>query len=268
MSASRRRTWTRVVRRVLTSAGLLLAPAVAPMVADAQRRGGGRGGVQIEPNVPYDGRLTWVRVRYEIADFSGGMGFRGAPPWTHDYPRGERHFMKIISELSTTRTRTQESNVLTLDDPQLGKFPIALMAEPGFWRPSDAEVLGLRNYLLKGGFIIFDDFTPRDWINLTQQMAKVFPKLRPVQLTLQHPIFDSFYRIKTLEYFHPMYGGASAWYGWFEDNDPTKRLLAVADYNNDLSEYWEFSDTGMFPIDLSNDAYKIGVNYVIYALTR
>jgi hypothetical protein len=60
----------------------------------------------------------------------------------------------------------------------------------------------------------------------------------------------------------------SVFYGWFEDNDPKKRLLAIADYNNDLSEYWEFSDTGMFPINLSNEAYKIGVNYVIYALTR
>jgi hypothetical protein len=57
-------------------------------------------------------------------------------------------------------------------------------------------------------------------------------------------------------------------YGFFEDNDPKKRLLAIANYNNDLSELWEFSDTGLFPLDMSNEAYKLGVNYVIYALTR
>lgn len=250
-----------------TVMALWLVVAVTPRSVDAQR-GGGRGRpLQFEPNVPYDGRLTWVRIRYGGGDLSGSM-FRGAPPWTHDYPRGERHFMKIISELSTTRTRTQVSNILALDDPQLGKFPIALMAEPGYWRPTDSEVVGLRNYLLKGGFLIFDDFTPRDWLNLTAQMTRVFPKLRPVQMTVSHPIFDAFYRITSLNYQHPYYGGAAAWYGWFEDNDPSKRLLAIADYNNDISEYWEFSDTGMFPIDLSNDAYKIGVNYVIYALTR
>ncbi len=247
----------------------LLAGALCLSTAvHAQRRGGGGRGIQIEPNAPYDGRLTWVRVRYSMGD-DGGFGFRGAPPWTHDYPRGERHFMKIISELSTTRTRTLQSNIMPLDDPQLGKFPVALMAEPGFWRPSEAEVLGLRNYLQKGGFIIFDDFAGEHWMNFETQMSKVFPKLRAIQMTIDHPIFDAFYRIKTLEMDHPYYRGMkSVFYGWFEDNDPKKRLLAIADYNNDLSEYWEFSDTGMFPINLSNEAYKIGVNYVIYALTR
>jgi hypothetical protein len=60
----------------------------------------------------------------------------------------------------------------------------------------------------------------------------------------------------------------SVFYGFFEDNDPKKRLLAIANYNNDLSEMWEFSDEGLFPVDMSNEAYKLGVNYVIYALTR
>lgn len=248
-------------RLVLAVSGaLLLATPV-----EGQRRRGGGGGITFEANVPYDGRLTWARIRYETPDIGFG---RGAPPWSHDYPRGERHFMKIVSELSTTRTRTLESNILALDDPQLTKFPIALMAEPGFWRPNDAEVLGLRNYLLKGGFIIFDDFAGNHWMNFETQMQKVFPKLRAIEMTLEHPIWDSFYRIKTLEMSHPIYGMKSVFYGWFEDNDPKKRLLAIADYNNDLSEYWEFSDTGMFAINDSNEAYKLGVNYVIYALTR
>jgi len=248
------------VLTVMAGIALLASPVTA------QRRGGGGRGITIEANVPYDGRLTWARVRYAM-EFDG-FG-RGAPPWSHDYPRGERHFMKIISELSSTRTRTLVSNILTLDDPQLTKFPIALMAEPGFWRPSEAEVNGLRNYLLKGGFIIFDDFAGEHWMNFESQMQKVFPKLRPIEMTLEHPIWDSFYRIKSLDMMHPIYGGMkSVFYGYFEDNDPKKRLLAIADYNNDISEYWEFSDTGMFPIDLSNEAYKIGVNYVIYALTR
>ena len=174
-----------------------------------------------------------------------------------------------MSELSSTRVRIDASNILTLDDPQLGKYPIAYMAEAGFWRPSDAEALGLRNYLAKGGFIIFDDFAGEHWMNFEIQMKKVLPNLRPIELQLSHPIFDSFYRIKSLEYDHPVYRGAkSVFYGVFEDNDPTTRMLAIVTYNNDLSEYWEFSDTGMFPLDMSNEAYKLGVNYIIYALTR
>ena len=253
--------------RALLCAALLVSSFSPIERAQAQRRGQQPA---FMPNVPYDGRLTFVRVKYQMPEFGGG-GFRGGRdlPWSHDYPRGERHFTKIVSELSSTRVRIDASNILTLDDPQLGKYPIAYMAEAGFWRPSDAEAMGLRNYLAKGGFIIFDDFASEHWMNFETQMKKVLPNLRPIELDLSHPIFDSFYRIKTLEYDHPMYRGAkSVFYGVFEENDPTKRMLAIVNYNNDLSEYWEFSDTGMFPLDMSNEAYKLGVNYIIYALTR
>jgi hypothetical protein len=254
-----------MLTRAALCGGLFLASLVPARAAQAQRR----GQPAFLPNVPYDGRLTFVRVKYQLPDFSGG--FRGSRdlPWSHDYPRGERHFTKIVSELSSTRVRIDASNILTLDDAQLGKYPIAYMAEAGFWRPNDAEVLGLRNYLTKGGFIIFDDFAGEHWMNFQTQMKKVLPDLRPIELDLSHPIFDSFYRIKSLEYDHPVYRGAkSVFYGVFEANDPTKRMLAIVNYNNDLSEYWEFSDTGMFPLDMSNEAYKLGVNYIIYALTR
>jgi len=239
--------------------GLLFAVRELP----AQRRG---RTPPIEANVPYDGRLTWVRIKYIMPDFSFGGRDQ---PWAHDYPRGERNFTRIMSELSSARVRLGASNILTLDDPQLGRYPVAYMSEPGFWRPNDAEVLGLRNYLSKGGFIIFDDFAGEHWFNFEGQMRRVFPSLRAVQMDLTHPIFDSFYQIKTLDYYHPYYRGAkSAFYGYFEDNDPKKRLLAIVNYNNDLSDYWEFSDQGFYPIDMSNEAYKLGVNYFIYALTR
>ena len=260
------------LRRLVRGACVVLAAAASIAMAStaaAQRGGGGRDrGPEIEPNVPYDGRFTYVRIKYDIP--MGGGGFRGVDiKWAHDYPRGERHFSKIISELSTMRTWKTGSAILALDDPQLTKYPVAFMAEPGFWRPSEAEVLGLRNYLTKGGFIIFDDFAGEHWMNFEDQMRRVLPKLRPIELTLSHPLFDSFYKIKTLDYYHPYYRGYKAvFYGIFEDNDPKKRLMAVVNYNNDISEYWEFSDEGLFPMEASNEAYKIGINYIIYALTR
>lgn len=251
----------------------LLAVMSVSQPALAQRGrfgGGGRGGQQILPNVPYDGRFTFVRIRYAVGGSGGFRGFgRGGEPWFHDYPRGERHFTKILSEITTTRTRTQNSNILTLDDPELGKYPIAYMSEPGYWMPNDAEVVGMRNYLARGGFMIFDDFYGNDWRNFDAQMRKVLPNTRPIELTVDHPIFDSFYRVKSLDYEHPYQPGyKSVFYGYFEDNDPSRRMLAIANYNNDMSEYWEFSDVGMFPIDLSNEAYKLGINYIVYALTR
>lgn len=264
---SARRLLERMIRvmgpRVL--AGVLLLATVAS-VAEAQRgRGRGRQQQMFEPNVPYDGRFTYVRIRYELPDFGGF----GDIKWAHDYPRGERHFTKVMSELSTIRLHTQGSNILTLDDPQLTKYPIAVLTEPGFWRPNDLEVAGMRNFIAKGGFMVFDDFAGEHWTNFEQQMRKVFPNLRPIELPITHPVFDSFYKIKSLDLWHPYYRGLKAvFYGIFEDNDPNKRLLAIANYNFDMSELWEFSDEGLFPIDASNEAYKIGVNYIIYALTR
>jgi hypothetical protein len=54
----------------------------------------------------------------------------------------------------------------------------------------------------------------------------------------------------------------------FEDNDPDKRMLALVNYNADLAEYWEWSGQGFFPVDPTTDAYKLGVNYIIYGLTH
>ena len=65
-----------------------------------------------------------------------------------------------------------------------------------------------------------------------------------------------------------MYGISPSYFGIFEDNDPAKRLMVIANYNNDVAEYWEWSDTGMLPIDMSNEAYKLGVNYMVYGLTH
>lgn len=259
-----------LVRSLLVLAGVL---GLVPEASRAQERfrgeRRGRGIESLPANVPYDGRFTFVRIRFTPP--GGGLGFEGfgrEPPWSHDYPRGERHFTRILAELTTVRPRTAESNILTLDDPELFKFPVAYLCEPGFWGPSEKEIAGLRNYLLKGGFLIVDDFVNNQWYNFEAQMRKVLPEGRLVPLTAAHPVFDSFYRIESLDYVHPYFGVPSQFLGIFEDNDPAKRLMVVVNYNNDIGEYWEFSDTGYFPIDLSNTAYKIGVNYIVYALTR
>jgi hypothetical protein len=252
-------------------AGALTAMAIvslaAPLIGWAQDRFG--GGVEaIPPNPPYDGRFTFARIRYDQSSDGGFGGFRRDVKWAHDYPRGERHFTKIVGEISTIRSRTAESTIFTLDDPELTKYPVAYMCEAGFWRPSEAEIAGLRNYLLKGGFIIFDDFAGSQWDNFLVQMRRVFPELQPMRMTPEDGVFDAFYHITTLNYTHPYFGVPSEFWGIYENNDREGRLLAMINFNNDLSEYWEFSDEQFFPVNMSNDAYKLGINYLVYALTR
>jgi hypothetical protein len=119
----------------------------------------------------------------------------------------------------------------------------------------------------KGGFIIFDDFAAQMWYNFEEQWRRAFPDLQIQPLPKTHPIFDAFFDIRE-SLLPPAYAPTAEWFGVFEDNDPAKRLIAIIDYNADLGELMEFSDEAWASIPLSNDAYKIMTNYVIYALTH
>lgn len=225
-------------------------------------------------NIGYDGRVAFIRIRYSTGFGGfGRRGSRGEPAWAHDYPTADIHLMKIVNDLTSVAPHVDGSNIFTLDDPDLMKHPIAYVSEPGFWYPSDEEVAGFRTYLLKGGFAIFDDFRGQDWWNLEEQMKRVLPEYRFIQLDVTHPVFHSFFDIKDLAFLRSYNDSSSmtgtpTYWGIFEDNDPKKRLIAIANRDNDLGEYWEYSDTGMDPIDFSNEAYKYGVNYILYGLMQ
>jgi hypothetical protein len=263
--------------------GLLLAAVTVASVAgvatsEPQRFGGGgrqfnQGPpVDFQGNTPYDGRFVFVRLRYTM----GGYARRGGPPWSHDYPRGEVHFAKILKEISYVNPRLDGSNILALDDPELFNYPVAYMAEPGYWYPTDKEVESFRAYLKKGGFVVFDDFRVREgaWDNLQEQMRRVLPEARWIEIgNGSQAIWHSFFEIANPMSLppHPTYAGwglQPSYWGIFEDNNPAKRLLAIANVDGDISEYWEFSDTGFAPVELDNEAYKYGINYFIYGITH
>jgi hypothetical protein len=249
----------RRARRPALRALLLLALALAG--AWGARAGAQRWWrVQIEPNVPYDGRFTFVRLRYTVQWRSG---------WEFDYPAMERNFMKITHELTTLRPHVDGSNIHTFDDPELLKFPIAYLSEPGGWNMSEKEVAGLRAYLAKGGFLWVDDFMRGDWINFEREMRRVLPAARFERLDVTHPIFDAFFRIDSLNMTHPQDPGLRGeFFGIHEDNDPAKRLMVVIDYNTDIGDFMEWSGQGWFPVNITNDAYKIAMNYIVYGMTH
>ena len=251
----------RVRRRYVVAA--LLGVAVATLAA--QRRNFFTGDFPVEGNPSYDGRLTFVRLRYPGY---GGMTNEG-PGWMHDYPTAERHLLKIMSEMSDLRPRTDSSSVIDFGDPELMKYPIAYFSEPGYWQPTDEDVKNVHDYLLKGGFIIIDDFRQQHWFNLQDQMKRVLPDAQWLLVEPGSAVWDSFFRIDENDLVQPgIYGPPVAYWGIFEDNDPSKRLLVIANHNNDVAEYWEFLGQGLFPVDPSNEAYKLGVNYYVYAMTH
>jgi len=244
----------------LVAAALLLAATVTSAQFGAP---GGRHRIDI----PYDGRFTFVRLRWQSGGLSRGFW---SSAWDHDFPRAEQHLSQILRALTYLDIRTDGSRILTLDDTELFKYPIALMWEPGFWALSDREAASFRDYLLKGGFAVFEDFDgAQQWANFEAQMQRVLPDGRWVKLDNAHVIFDSFFQIKDIDAIvHPMTRIRPSYYGVFEDNDPAKRLMVVANFDNDVPEYWEWSGEGLYPFDASNEAYKLGVNYLIYGLTH
>lgn len=221
---------------------------------------------------PYDGRVTFTRIQFSGGgDLRGFGGFRGGrePPWAHDHPRADRNFSSIMGELTAIDTDSDNYRVVTMDDPDVFKYPIIYLVEVGSWRPSQDEVDALRDYLLKGGFLIVDDFRDQQIRQIQAILRVALPDHEIVEVPNDHEIFDSFYFIEDPHSLIPPYGGNRPLYlGVYEDNDPTKRLMAILNYNNDIAEYWEYSDRGFYPIDLANEAYQFGVNYFMYALTH
>jgi Domain of unknown function (DUF4159) len=257
-------------RRAL-AAGLIAC--LAGGVALAQRGGRNRRpqlDVEVQGNTPYDGRFTFVRLKYATGFGRWGNWIGdGGLPWSHDYPEGEVHFAKILEEITNLNIRTNGSNILAIDDPELFNYPVAYMAEPGFWGVTPTEAVALRSYLLKGGFLIFDDFRGAHWDNLQEQMRVVLPEANWIRLDGTAKVFHSFFEIDHPEDLAAPYGGLeTSYWGLFEKNDPQRRLMVIANVNNDISEYWEFSGTGVMIVPLENEAYKFGVNYVIYGLTH
>ena len=273
----------------ITVVGAAMAVCALASMATAQRRNPmyqqylGNANDFYQPpefagNVPYDGRFTFVRVKYRgTKHWSGNEG----PGWAHDYPHGETNFMKIVRDISAVKPFVERgpmagSVLLAMDDPTIFRYPVSYLSEPGGWDPSEKEIANLRSYLLKGGFMIFDDFREGwrgdyDFTHLKQIMALALPKAKWVELSGKEAIFDSFFKIdlnaavnRTSAYgTHP-----PTYWGIYQDNDPKKRLMIIADVDNDIGDSWQWSATGFEPVTTYNEIYKLGVNYIIYALTH
>jgi hypothetical protein len=259
---------TRPVRYI--AGATVLALIVLGATTSWAQRSGARGyqSQSYSGNVRYDGRFTFVRMSYP---FSG----RGDTPWAHDYPTGERNFLKILTALSNVNAHTDASSIMSFADPELFKFPVAYLVEPGYWGLAEAEVVALRAYLQKGGFLIVDDFPNQTrginhWGNFEVQMGRVFPQGQWIELDPTHPVFHSFFDIDSFDTMPPAYnlGGRPMFMALFEDNDPKKRMLVIANFQNDLSEYWEASDSGYFIVQNTNEAFKYGINQFIYGITH
>jgi hypothetical protein len=251
-------------RQGFAFSALRIAAAFSAVFLLVQTGASGQWGrrFRIEPNIAYDGRFTFARIRYTVYRRSG---------WEFDYPTMERNLMAMVGEITSLKPHAVASNIFTFDDPELLKYPVAYLSEPGYWIPSQREAAGLQTYLAKGGFLIVDDFMRNEWYNFEAQIRRAIPGAVIHPLDVSHPVFDSFFRIRSLAMVYPHDANLNAeFFGIFEDNDPAKRLLVVINYNNDIGDYMEHSggEAPWWPVNVTNEAYKLAINYLVYGLSR
>jgi len=211
-------------------------------------------------------KFKFVRIKTTPISPGEYIGDRGIE-WSHDYPEAGIHFSKILTELSKLQVVVDENEfIFGFDDPNLFKYPLAYLCETRVMQLTDEEIAGMREYVLRGGFLLIDDFRGYyDMQNLQYYLKRALPEFEMKPLDVSHPIFNCFYSIKSLD-LRPMYRGARPEFLGLEDK--TGRLMMVINYNYDVSDYWQWSNDPFQPIEDTNTAYKFGVNYVFYALTH
>jgi hypothetical protein len=250
-------------RRLSLAAGIAVLGAMIALETLSAQRAGGYDLSRYSGNVRYDGKFTFVRMSY------GSYMGRGQQPWAHDYPWGERRFMTIMTAVSNLNAHVNESSIMSFDDPEIFKNPVIYLVEPGYMHLSEEQARNLRNYLLKGGFLIVDDFPRDQWGNFEFNMTKVLPDGEWKELSIEHEIFHSFFDIASFETMPPSYnlGGVPMYFGMFEGNDIRKRMYVMVNYQQDISEYWEASAQGIKLLpEETNQAFKFGVNQFIYGI--
>ncbi len=260
------------------------APAIPPRSAGTSSRPSAIAVLPGRGDRPQDARDAQDRRAAEPgrdfyftrAVYSCGRGFRCA--WSTDYPKADRQFLYLIGRLLPILDAYEWDNAVRLDDPELRRYPFLYTLEVGRMRLSEPEVLGLRSYLEAGGFLVVDDFWgSREWANFEREIARVLPGREIVELPLDHPIFHQLYDIDEILQVPNVWNATRGGPTYEQDGyiphvraifDDEGELMVVINWNTDLGDAWEWAEDPYYPIEYSNFAYELAVNYIVYGLTH
>jgi hypothetical protein len=225
--------------------------------------------------LPKDANETteWVfaRLIYPSGRFFGLQGY-----WTIDAPKAERQFVQGVRRLTRIHTRSKEEFV-GMDDEEIFKWPWMYAVEPGHWSLTEANAKKLREYLLRGGFLMTDDFHgTEEWEVFMEGMSRVFPDRTVVDIDNADPIFHVLYDLDdrvqvpglVLYPFHQTYekdGKDAHWRGIYDDKG---RIMVAICFNQDNGDAWEHADSPLYPEKYTSQAYRMGINYIIYSMTH
>jgi hypothetical protein len=223
----------------------------------------------------YQEKTEWTRARLRYPGFF--RGFRGGGSWTIDYPRSDRHLLQGVRRLTRINTRSVEQVVDLDGTDDVYNWPMMYAVEVGQWNLPPDQAAQLRDFLLRGGFLMVDDFHgTEEWAIFTESMNRVFSDRPIVDLENSDPIFHTLYdleerfQVPGAQYLrsrrtYERDGYDPRWRAIFDDKG---RIMVAICHNMDLGDAWEWSDDPRYPEKWASLAYRIGMNYFIYDLTH
>jgi hypothetical protein len=244
-------------------------------------------------------KAEWTRARLRYPDvygypfrplyYRGGMPFPGQ--WTMDYPRSDRHLLEGVRRLTRIDSKSVEQ-VVSFGEDDMYNFPMMYAVEVGHWMLRDEDAQQLREFLLRGGFLMVDDFHGsnagdhaaadgeriNEWQTFTDSMSRVFPDRPIVEIQDSDPIFHTLYdldkrfQVPGAQYFESglIYekGPTGKEPHWRAIRDDKGRIMVAICHNMDLGDAWEHSDEARYDEKWASLAYRIAMNYFVYDLTH
>jgi hypothetical protein len=235
----------------------------------------------LPPDAHEKAEFTFARLRYPSFG-SGGRGRRGRfssgyYSWGIDSPKSERQFIIGLRRLTRVNARSVE-HVVNLEGNDVYDWPFLYAVEVGHWELSDEQAAKLRDYLLRGGFLLVDDFHGVvEWEIFAASMQRVFPDRPMVELDSGDQIFHVLYDLA--ERFQVpgrqfLYSGRiwevpddiqPHWRGIYDDK---QRVMVAILHNQDYGDAWEWADYPRYPEKYASQAYRLGINYLMYSMTH
>ncbi len=232
---------------------------------------------EMPPDHVDSGEWTFARLMYPSYDGGGGRWEYGRTAWTIDYPKADRHVAQMVRRLTALDARSVEQPVNLDDDDDVFYWPWLYAVEVGQWELTDDQAAKLREYLLRGGFLMVDDFHGTyQWEVFIESMQRVFPDRPIVDIPDSDQIFHTFWDLVDRQQIPGaqfLYSGRTyeqdgyipRWRGIYDDKG---RIMVAICHNMDLGDSVEHSDNPAYPENYSAQGMRTFINYILYAMTH
>jgi hypothetical protein len=236
----------------------MTAVAMAVLIAALGELYAQRGGFNPEEDETPPTEFVFARWQY-------GRGRNGG--WWHDYPDAEEHINQIMKEATGIDAARDSYTIVPISSADIFKYPFGYISEPGMMYLTDAEIKNFREFIARGGFVMIDDFDgPRQWAGMKQNLDRVFPDRPMFRLDNSHPILHTYYDIENLYVESPYDVGAPA--AFYGINNDKGDLAVIICFDNDVGDFWELIDQPIYAVKPSAEALKLGINFIVYAMTH